>query len=460
MSEIILHPDYAELVPDYTLMRVAFAGQRKIKEETTTYLKATSGMIEDGYPSGVGRKAYDAYIDRAIYYPFVKEAIQSLLGTMYSKSPTFNLPSGLKYLEGTATSEKEPLSLLLQRINKEQLNVGRIGLLVDAPKTSGLPYIAKYRAETILDWDISYGSGYAELTYLCLDESGPIRTSDGKWENTNSYRLLRIIDGIYQVAVVADIGDEPEWEVPTANGKPLTVIPFTFINLVDLSTTPDVPPLLFVANMSVSIYKQSADQKQGIFHSAQATTVRVGAEPETKEDGKGNRLGAGALVDVPMGGDLKYMETSGAGLAEMRLAIDSDKAQVSVFSSSFAQDLGANASGNSIRLRLEAINSVLKNIATTGAYGLERALEHCSLFVGSNSVATVTPNLDFSSEQLLASELKILIEAKVAGAPITDKQIHSHLVDKGWTNLSFEEVLKELELETKTPNLHEQNTEA
>jgi hypothetical protein len=368
---------------------------------------------------------------------------------MYTKPPSFELPSSIKFLEESATPNKEPLSLLLQRINQEQLTVGRVGLLSDVSDSGGDPYIVTYTTETIIDWETAFFSGVEKLTYVCLDETGFQRGEEG-WVLVNSYRVLRLEDGVYQTAITEDLkSKDMEWITPTAKGKSLSEIPFVFVNTIDLSTSPPQPPLIDLSNISISIYKQSADYNQSLFYQAQPTLVRTGAEGMDPNDKNTGRTGAGALVDLPTGGTLAFVEVAGAGLSEMRTSLDSLKAQASVFSSAFLKDGGANASGEALKVRLESASATLKNIALTAAMGLEQALEYCLIFAGGTGIIDVSPNLDFSSNQLMASELKVLTEAKNAGAPISDAQIHRYLQTMDFTDLSFTQAMDEIDKEKK-----------
>lgn len=441
----VLHPEYEALVGDYQLMRDCFNGQRTIKAAGDTYLSPTSGMIIDGYPnSSPGKEAYAAYKDRAIYHAYLKETVQSLLGTMYSKAPSFEVPSSISYLTDTATPHNEPLHMLMQRMNQEQLYVGRVGLFVDVDVDGGNPYISTYFAETIIDWDTEFSGGLEKLTYVCLDETGYVRTENG-WKIEQSFRLLRMNEGVYQTAVTTSLTNEAmEWSTPLAKGKPLSEIPFTFVNSIDLSTSPSIPPLIDLANLSVAIYRASADYNQCLFYQAQPTLVRTGAEGMDPSDKNSAYTGAGALVDLPTGGTLAYVEVSGAGLSEMRTSLEINKAKAAIFTSAFLKDGGANTSGEALKVRLEAASATLKNIALTGAVGMESALQHCLLFAGGTGIVDVQPNLDFQRDQLVASELNQLQSAKNAGAPISDQQIHRYLQSVDFTDNTFDAIQAEI----------------
>ena len=153
------HPDYLKFQEDWDILDDTFDGQRPVKQKTTTYLPATSGMLMDGFPTPgtSGSNAYNAYIKRAIFHSFVSEAVNTLVGIMHHKPPTIELPASMEPMRENGTVNNESLEMLLRRINKNQLSPGRYGMLLDLPSTptieNVLPYIATYKAKTIINWD-------------------------------------------------------------------------------------------------------------------------------------------------------------------------------------------------------------------------------------------------------------------------------------------------------------------
>lgn len=59
----------------------------------------------------------------------------------------------------------------------------------------------------------------------------------------------------------------------------------------------------------------------------------------------------------------------------------------------------------------------------------------------------VEPNLNFSGSRMSADTLAKLATAKSLGAPISRATIHSHMVDEGWTEMTFEEEVDAMEAE-------------
>ncbi|GAG27505.1 unnamed protein product, partial [marine sediment metagenome] len=155
------HPAYVAINPDWIKVRDFAAGPRAVKSKRTTYLPATSGMRQKGFGSTSGQTEgdalYSSYLTRAVVPELIKPAVNALVGVMHREAAEIQLPKVMEPLRANATLEGESLLTLLRRINTEQVEVGRIGLLIDVPigNAGVLPYIVTYDAENIINWDCS-----------------------------------------------------------------------------------------------------------------------------------------------------------------------------------------------------------------------------------------------------------------------------------------------------------------
>lgn len=449
------HPQYGEFLLDWQLMRDSVRGERFVKLQDVKYLPATSGMTLDGMGSvaAAGRRAYDAYKARAYYPDLVSDAVEAMLGIMHNKPPVIEVPDVMKPLLERCTLQGESLQMLLRRINQEQLITGRTGLLVDLG-TGQLPYIALYTAETILNWDIGE-LGVENLNLVILDETEFMRTNQFEWNTVNKYRVLILGDtlenelsGTYRVGVFKDRGssfNEADTIEPSIRGQKLDEIPFTFINSKDINAKPDDPPLLGLARLCMTIYRGEADYRQSLFLQGQDTLVVIGANAESDQI----RIGAGGHIQLPLGGDAKFIGVSSSGLPEQRQALASDYMRAYTMGAQLLTTNGNQAeSGDALRIRVSAKTATLNQIALTGAFGLQNALRQIAKWIGTNpDEVTVKPNLDFADDKLSADELVKLISAKNLGAPISNQTIHDIMRDRDMTSSTFEEELARIEEE-------------
>ena len=92
------HPSYTARLEGWIMMRDFYAGEERVKAKTTTYLPATKGMVLDGMGTGhnakpkLGQEVYDAYLNRAVFPDYVKEAVEAYMGLLHQKDANIELP--------------------------------------------------------------------------------------------------------------------------------------------------------------------------------------------------------------------------------------------------------------------------------------------------------------------------------------------------------------------------------
>lgn len=451
------HPLYQKHLPDWVMCRDSYDGERAVKDKGIAYLPPTSGQELDGMqPNAIGYKAYLSYKARAVFPDFMQTAVETLIGLMWQNPPTIELPKQMEPMLEKATTKGESLLQLLRRINEQQLVTGRVGLLADLPPTpdpvNPIPYIALYKTEDIINWD---GGTREEvltdsLNLVVLCESGEERDSKFQWVYKEKYRVLILGDaeaneatGVYKVGVFdgkTEFNEESLVE-PSIRGTTLKKIPFTFINSKDIIENPDNPPLLGLVRLCMTIYRTEADYRQSLFMQGQDTLVVLGA---TEEDS--HRVGAGAALNLPIGGDAKFIGVSSNGLSEQRLAIENDKKQAATKSGQLVDTSSkSKESGDALKTRMAAQTATLNQIAQSGAEGLQTILRTIAEWMNINpDEVKVTPNLDFINDEMLGKDLVDIMTAKTMGAPIALETIHELMQDRSLTELSFEDEMDKI----------------
>lgn len=466
MSLDTRHPDYLKFQEDWDMLNDTFGGDRTVKDKTTIYLSATSGMIMDGFPTPgtPGTNAYNAYIKRAIFHAFISEAVNTLVGIMHHKPPTIELPSAMEPMRENGTVNNESLEMLLRRINKNQLLPGRYGLLLDLPSTptieNVLPYIAAYKAKTIINWDDG-GHGdptVQNLNLVVLDETESERQSDFTWEEIPKFRVLALGDllenegqnaAVYRMAQFRDTTtfDESSMIEPAFRGRALNEIPFIFVNPLDILPAPDNSPLLGLAILSLAIYRGEADYRQSLFMQSQDTLVTIGDAPNSDGTPKTYRTGANASIAISNpSGDAKFIGVESQGLTEQREALTNDKKDAASLAGQLMDTSARSAeSGEALQMRVAARTATLNSIALTGAFALQSILRIAAKWIGANpDEVIVTPNLDFADEKLEGRTIVDFMQAKMLGAPYSLESIHKVLQDRGLTDFSFEEEMAKI----------------
>jgi hypothetical protein len=484
MSLQSTHPLYQLFSSDWITMRDLVAGETQVKRKRDTYLPPTPSMLIDGFGKGtnkIGEQTYEGFIVRAQLPDYVSDGVENLVGALNHKSATIELPPQMEPLRESCTLSGESLDDLLRQIHAEQLTTGRVGLLADLPAapnadttktptpegTTVLPYIVTYVAESITNWDeAGVVDGLSALNLVVLNESTYKREADFMWKEFKKYRVLQLGDlaGLeaegtaeYKVGVFTDDNgltyDETSMESPSYLGKKLNEVPFVFINTKDLLSTPDKPPLLGLGKLVLAIYRGEADYRQGLFLTGQDTLVVVGGikNPDAipgQDDAV--RTGAGSRIDVDVNGDAKYIGVNSSGLSEQRSCLENDHKRAAHRSGQLLPTGKSNSqeSGEALKTRQAAQTASLTSIAKSSARGLESLLKTIAKWIGADPNAVkVIANLEFGELPVVASDIKTLSDARLAGAPISKKSIHGLLVDKRLTVMTYEEEIEQIKEE-------------
>lgn len=476
------HPEYECHLPDWQQCRDTSSGQRAVKERDGgfCYLPPTQGMWLDGGGPGAelfralakyskGWRSYQSYLSRALFIPFIRDSADMILGMIWNKDPQITLPSNKKmdWVLEKVSPKGESLLQLMRQLCYEQIILGRAGLLLDLPKTLSLedprPYIALYKGDSIINWDTGDHDGPGEsLNLVVLDESAPKREGFGWDVSAKKYRVLQLgaldtneVTGTYTAGTYAQElnglqFDPSQMSKPNIRKRGLEFIPFSFVGAVGNTSDVDDPPLLGLSDICLAIYRMQADYRQAMFMNCQDTLFTKGWTRKTDDP---LRIGAGGHVhsDSPEG-DMKYVGTSSLGLPEMRTALENDikmanhKAGELMDASSRARE-----SGTALEMRIGTKTATLNSIAMANAEGIQRELKFMAQWLGMSQASIdeikVQPNKEFASKDFAAQDFMSIVQSKLLGGPISYQSIHKWAVDRGYTKLTWDQMMSEIDKE-------------
>jgi len=372
MSVNLNHPKYDKYKDEWRLVRDAYEGERQVKDRGIWYLPKPSGF--NAMPDG-GKDAYNAYRKRAVFPDIFAPAVRGIVGMIHGQEWSIELPAGLEPMRERAASDGQDLQTLARRITSEILISGRVGLLADVPADGGEPYISVYDELSIINWD-------DDMSLFVLDESDYIR-NEFRWEWDNRYRALSIRDGIYVQHLFDDASTPgPEIQPSARGGASLEQIPFVIAGPKDLTPEIDNPPLMGIARAALAYYRLDADYRHQLYNSGQETLVVInGDAPDYVGSGVAIELHAAEGVTA----DVKYVGPSGRTISAHKEARQDELARAADAGAQlFAQDGGANESGDARRLRMSSETAKVKTIARSSAAALESALRSAALIAGGN----------------------------------------------------------------------------
>lgn len=453
----IKNPAYCLHEEEWRKSRDVYAGQDRLKEVDggKCYLPPTTGMLIRWQKDGA--KRYTQYKLRACIDHNFQDGVKAYMGLLWSKPPKYeNIPKPLEYLlkKATKVGKGKSLMALHREVNLEQVKVGRVGLFGDLPSKAiegALPYICLYRAEHITNWGCDEDTGALQM--VVLDETKP-RQKGFNWEIEKRHRVLMLSNGTYRGGVFTgnDGFDAEKLVTPNIAQRALDQIPFVFCNADDVSPEPQQPPMYRLVLKELGQFLAEADLRQALHVQAQETLVVTGK----MKKGEDVELGPGACLNVPIGGDGKFIGPESKGLPEQRVVLENDRASARVLAGQLIDTrTREKESGEALKIKLGAQTVTLKEVADSGAEAVQQMLQILAQWVGCSQAEIdkikVTPNVDFTTAQMDGQTVLALAKGKNEGAPLCRRSKHKLYSFQGLTDLTYEEELAQCKADDADP---------
>jgi hypothetical protein len=401
------HPRYEAMIEAWKKCRDCYEGEEIIKREGTLYLPKT-------HDSQSG-SSYLAYKARAAFWDFTDRAVKGLAGAALRKNPHISMPDGLNSL-----IDKESLRWAAT----ELLVTGRFGLLVDMPAEGGEPYLARYRAEQIINWRVDDNG---EPLWVVLMEQAwqPKEDDPFELELTTRYRLLHLVDGAYVQTVFTEQKDERgnkelvpgESIIPLSNGTKLSSIPFFIGGPEGIDWDVVKPIILGLANANLRHYRLDADHAHNLHMSALATPWLNGFNKHEIDDlrkrGVSFELGSGKAWALPTGATAGMLETSGRGLLAQQREKDAAEKRMAVLGARIieGQRVGVEAA-ETARIRQAGEASLLASLVSSVGKVFSEAARFAAVWTKRDQDEVVLElNQDFVSTRLTPSEAEWALKA-------------------------------------------------
>ncbi len=409
----MIHTEYERLVPLWNMVRDCYLGTTAVKNGVRSSLYLPISLREKRELEETGGKQPSRYDFRkryAIYENIFKPVIDDMVGLMQRNPAKVHFgidgddesPYEVQELNIYGNHYKDGLKGLKGRLNFHQVLYGRYGLLldiiVDSIRNRPRFVIGEYPAVCIINGELVRENPNTErkLKWVLLDESNNIFDRQyKKWTRDHRYRLLGLDchGDYYQITFHGndahsqwmDINmDQPGTDAiyPIFKGNRLSFIPMTICNINSLGIDHwQEPPFLDVAHIAVGIYQVDSLYKKALWNFASPTLSVANADKPNQEFFLGDAIWPHTNGDHPV--TVSLLETSGAGLAEMRNAKEEMKNSLKYSSIRDLLDgAGANASNKAIALRAASGTASLVAMDQTGARALEEQLIFASQWAG------------------------------------------------------------------------------
>lgn len=424
------HPKYADMLPKWQKID-DITRQRNLSR----YLVTLNPL--DKSAENIERNK--AYRERAVFYALAGQTVAGMVGTMFRKWPTLNVPDAIGYLAENADGAGVSIYQQSQGLSDDIVRKSRGALVVSFPPTDGqvsrqdvlsgkyVATIQRLDSNQVINWQVSTEGSRTFLSLVVIKEDRETTTDGYDVETVEAIRELYLEDGTYKERhwIKGREGWVVERELmPTqSDGSPWREIPFIFVGSENNDPTPDDPPnMLAMCELNIGHYRNSADYEDSIWYAGQAQPWASGLRIDDLEDMKAHGVywGSRSLFGVPAG------EQVGIAQAEPNLAVRQamlDKVEQMIgIGARMVQAGSAAKTATQIAGERETQHSVLSLIASNVSEAYTQCLQWVGMYMGvDDDEMAYTIAHDFVDPEATPQELQQIIAGFMAGAvPLAD----------------------------------------
>lgn len=399
----------------WKLVRDFVAGEEDVKAAGELYLPRKGGQSDC---------SYEAYKARAKVGDYTGQALSSLHGLIFRRTPVIDIPDSQELRKVVDNFNREGDSLYQFASDTAMDNMQTLwgGILADMPSAEGIvtaydaevmglrPYARYYSAENIYDWRYRDVNGFQQLSMVVLKELVENDVMDEfSHDVTEQIRVLSLDeDGLYNVRIYRkreveeDGGKKTVYDLVSApsvviRGRRLGYIPFEFL----MGKSPDKPMLYGTAELHKHYYMQSADYENGVHYTTIPTGCSTGHTMGKDENGQPEviRLGEDAWLNFPEEtARVSTLIFSGEGLDHCENAIDRTKEEIGVLGTRMiSPDKSMSETKDAAQIHRQGENAKLATYARNLSEKFTRILQVMAGWMGIEGKVNVEFNVDYDS---------------------------------------------------------------
>lgn len=413
--EIEPNEEYQENLPRVQLVYDVVGGEFLLKkrdiERPGTYLRVINSLDISEY----NKRLNASYRKSAVFYNATGRTLVGLLGMLYRVEPIIpELPGMMEYVKTDIDGNGMGINQQSHAVSSEVIQVGRHGLLTDMPikedgsvttiadVSNGLrPFVKRYDALDIIDWDESVVNGLTKPNLIVLMETSTHFVDEMriKKESKKRFRILRLTDSKYTQQLWVEGEDQPEeeFEILDGAGNVFDEIPFVVIGSENNDLSIDPLPLESVARINIGHYRNGADLEHSSFQLSAATPhiaddnyKNVLTDPNNKTSTV-QKFGESSIIVTGSGGKFEFVQPSPNVLANDLAKNKED--QMIALGAQLISDSGGVETAEAVRTKRAADTSMLSIVGINVSDGYTKSLNWMARFL----------NIDFEGEYQLNS---------------------------------------------------------
>lgn len=391
--------------------------------------------------SDLNKNRNAAYKERAVFYALAGQTASGMLGTVYAKPPTIDVPDGLEYILKNIDGRGNSITQQSKSAMGEVISKSRDGLFVTFPVTDGGiskaditsgKYVASTQeipASRIINWAESSFGAKIFLSLVVFKDNKQV-IEDYIATDVNILRELYIDeeDGFYKERHW--IKNDDKWEVDEVGvrvpvdykGNKMPEIPFTFVGAENNDSDVDKPVMNAMCTLNIAHYRNSADFEDSAWFAGQPQPWMSGVDQEHINLMKENDMYVGSrnVLAVPDDGAFG-IETAPANPIIRQAMIDKVDMMIGIGARMITPGGVAKTAEQSSNER-ETQHSMLSLAVENVSSAYVKCIEWMGWYMGVETADVVFElNSDFVKIGSTPAELKEVVTGFVAGTvPLGD----------------------------------------
>lgn len=402
--------------PALQIVRDLWDGCEKVQAKGGVYLPKAPGERTDDY---------NIRLQRAVFHEFFGNTVDGLTGMVFRKDPVLNddVPQPIQEHAENIDNAGTHLAVFAREVLADAIATGHNAIFVEFPKTGGAqkhsdettaampirPYWVLIKKDNIVSWRTTVEDGIALLTQVVVKECTMVPDGQFGEKEQTRYRVLYRENGVVGFRLL-EVHNKIVSEVDAGTYPTQTEIPIAEIRTSGRkSLFESRPPLYGLGQLNLAHYRQWSDHDTSQHMTCVPIFARIGYQAPVDANGNAVVLGPKDGLDLPEGGDAKYVSHDGAALGAVKQSLDDLVSHIASLGLSMLSSQKRTAeTATAKRIDKKASDSALAVTARGLQDGLERALGFHAKYLKLPEGGSVEINRDFENLTLDAQTISAL----------------------------------------------------
>jgi hypothetical protein len=386
--------------------------------------------------------SYAARINTTTLYNAFSQTVTKQAGKLFCKPVTLvDAPDIMVEFGEDVDGEGRSITAFLNDVSKEAFVDGVSFLLVeypvipkgatqaDANAMGARPYWVLVRACQLLGWKSKNVGGEQVLMQVRFCETVDEQIDEFTTQEVDQIRVLEY-GGVYRVfRKMKSAEGKEDWMLYEEGAASWQYIPMIPVYTNRTGFFEGSPPLRELAELNAEHWASSSEQRRALSFLRFAMLCVSGAS--TSKTAPTIEIGPDKVINLPSGGDAKYVESSGAGIASGLEDLKAIEQRMQSVGMELRIENAGQVTATQAAIDSAESNSALKAVAKGVEAAANLAMEYTAEFLGVPNPGTVKVYDEFAEQAVgLPSDFIALYGANILSREtVWDELVRRHVLD-------------------------------